>query len=110
MNLNFDDTHSENCECEGCNFLHSKLQQTWGLIQSFYIDGGQLENYSKPLSFVLGYEVGEIVQLMQVGLDGRKEVHVENIERLTKIALENSCDSKYFNFKDGFATFEWKRR
>lgn len=58
----------------------------FGLIKSFGIDDGQLDDISRQQCFVLGYELAQIDQLLESGEPIRRSVNAGNRER-----IEASC-------------------
>ena len=62
---------------------------TFGLIKSFDIDSGELNELSRGQSFVLGYELSSIDQLLKTGDAINQTVHADNRLRLVK-----SCEDE----------------
>lgn len=67
---------------------------TFGLIKSFDIDHGELDDISKQESFVLGYELATIDALLKSTDEISQLVHAENQHRVRKSCLESKREFK----------------
>lgn len=54
----------------------------FGLIRSFGIDDGELDDESKPECFVLGYELAQVDAAIESGAAMSRLIHVENRDRI----------------------------
>lgn len=59
----------------------------FGLIKSFQIDNGELDELSPQECFVLGYELAQIDQLLKATPEIRLPVHANNQGR-----IRSACD------------------
>ena len=60
----------------------------FGLIKSFGIDDGELDEISSVESFVLGYELAQIDHLLELSDAIRKPIHAHNRERIEKACVD----------------------
>lgn len=63
----------------------------FGLIESFNIDDGQLDDCSKQSCFVLGYEFCQVCHKLDSFSSGNGQlIHVANLDRLRSAAAKRS--------------------
>lgn len=60
----------------------------FGLIRSFNIDHGELDGLSQQQCFVLGYELGQIDELLKHYTSISRPVHAANRERIEKSCVD----------------------
>lgn len=54
----------------------------FGLIQSFAIDGGELDGLLPAHVFVLGFELGEVTRQFESGEPFKRLIHIANLHRI----------------------------
>lgn len=61
------------------------MNDEFNLVEPFYIDDGELSGFSNQYSFVLGFELGEIIRTVELGHSFERMFHSDNAERVKKL-------------------------
>ena len=78
----------------------------FGLIKSFQIDNGELDGLSAQETFVLGYELAQIDQLLKATSEIRLLVHADNQERIRSAC--NDANREYrLTWLEGDVSESW---
>lgn len=78
----------------------------WGLVKSFNIDDGQLDEFQKHECFVLGYELATIDALLEKKEAFCRSVHAANQDRIRAACI---TAKKHFRltWMDGDPSESW---
>ena len=78
----------------------------FGLIKTFDIDNGELDQLSRQQCFVLGFELAQIDALLTTGKQIHRPVNADNHSRIEKSCLDSQRQFK-LNWMEGDESESW---
>lgn len=78
----------------------------FGLVKSFGIDDGELDELSSQQCFVLGYELAQIDHLLEGESEIQKPVHADNRQRI-ETACQDAGRPHRLNWCEGDVSESW---